>query len=89
MSQESRLVPHPDAVLRRVGAGAVLVHLGSGRVFELNDTAARAWELAATGLDKSEVIAALLVEYAGIRDAVERDVEELFDLLSANGLITT
>ena len=39
----------PDVVARRVGDTAVLVHLGSNRIYELNDTGARIWELTADG----------------------------------------
>ena len=87
MDADSRLVPHPDAVLRRVGGGAVLVHLGSGHVFELNTTAARAWELACEGLTKAGVIDRLTSEYSGPSDAIAADVSALFKLLAARGLL--
>jgi hypothetical protein len=89
VNQDPRLVPHPDAVLRRVGSGAVLVHLGSGHVFELNATASRAWELAADGLRKSVIIESLMAEYAGSRESITSDVDELFQLLASKGLVST
>ena len=84
-----RLIPHPDAVLRRVGDGAVLVHLGTNRVFELNSTAARAWELAVEGHSKPSILAALTAEYAGSGDAIAGDVDDLFHFLTERGLIVT
>jgi hypothetical protein len=86
---ERRLVPHPDAVLRRVGNGAVLVHLGTGRVLELNETAARGWDLAAEGLTERQIASALAVEYSGDAATIERDLGELFTFLSAHGLFTS
>ena len=85
----ARLIPHPDAVLTRVGDGAVLVHLGTSRVFELNGTAARAWELAIQGHSKPSIVAALIAEYAGSRDAIADDVDGLFGFLTERGLIVT
>ena len=85
----ARLIPHPDAVLRRVGDGAVLVHLGTSRVFELNSTAARAWELALEGHSKPSIVAALITEYAGSKDAIADDVDGLFQFLTDRGLIVT
>ena len=88
-NHDSRLTPHPDAVLRRVGTGAVLVHLGTSRVFELNGTAARAWELAIEGRSPSAIVSALTAEYAGSPGTIARDIDELFDFLAARGLIAT
>jgi hypothetical protein len=66
---------HPDAILRRVGAGAVLVHLRTGEVFELNGTAARAWELASEGRSSADITAQLQSEFAGDPDRLKADVE--------------
>ena len=81
------MTPSADAALRRVGDGAVLVLAHSGRVFELNDTAARAWELAASGLTRSAILSRLVEEYSGDRDAIAADLQELFDWLGAQGLL--
>ena len=88
MVNDSRVSPHPDAVLRRVGSGAVLVHLGSGQVYELNGTAARAWELAVEGQTATQIIAALELEFNAASGAIENDVQELFAFLSSHGLLS-
>ena len=85
---DDRLRPLSDVVLRRVGDGAILVHLGSGHVFELNGTAARAWELAAEGQVRSALVARLRDEYHDADNAIERDVAALFDFLRTNGLLS-
>ena len=87
MPEDPRVAPHPDAILRRVGTGAVLVHLGSGHVYELNDSAARAWELAADGRSASAVVAVLESEYSGSAEDIREDVRELFTFLSSHGLL--
>lgn len=79
--------PHANAVLRRVGDGAVLVHLDTGRVFELNDTAARIWELVAAGRIAADIVAVLQDEYAGDSAVVAREVDELIDRWLQEGLL--
>jgi hypothetical protein len=52
-----------DVVARRVGETAVLVHLGSNRIYELNDTGARIWELAGDGTTVEALIDRLEREF--------------------------
>jgi PqqD family protein of HPr-rel-A system len=70
---DTQLQPDPDVVSRRLGDELVLVHLGTNRIFRLNNTAARLWELIGDGIDTD----------AGLHDALraEFDVgeEELRD----------
>ena len=82
------LRPDPNAVLRRVGGGAVLVHLGTSQVFELNDTAARVWELVSAGAAKPAIVETLASEYEDARGSIARDVDELIDLWIARGLLS-
>jgi hypothetical protein len=42
---DTKLETNPDVVARRLGDELVLVHLGTNRIFRLNHTAARLWEL--------------------------------------------
>ena len=41
------LRPNPDVIARHLGDGAVLVHIPTNQVYELNHTGARVWELMA------------------------------------------
>ena len=45
ISLASNLRPSPGVVARDMGGSAVLVHLESNRIFELNATGARVWSL--------------------------------------------
>jgi len=82
---DSGLRPNPDVIARRLGDGAVLVHLPTNRVFELNDTGMRVWELAGEGLAQAELLDRLATEFA-LDDAARRDVADLIDRLRREGL---
>ena len=55
----------PDIVTRRLGDLLVVVSLSSNRIFELNHTGARVWEMMTSGFDEPRVVAALTDEFAG------------------------
>ena len=48
-------VPSPDVVARRVDDEVVLVNLQTNRIFALNSTGARFWELLEGGADRVEI----------------------------------
>lgn len=73
------LRPGPDVIARRLGEAAVLVHLPSNRIFELNATGARIWDLLCEGLDAAQIQARLIEEFTV--DAA-RAADELGDLLA-------
>jgi hypothetical protein len=82
----SALQPSQDVVSRRLGDGTVLVHLPSNRIFELNDTGARIWELISEGRD--DVAAALSEEFSVDPAAATEAVDRLVAELRAEGLLT-
>ena len=49
------LEPHPDAAAQRLGQTTVLVHMRTKRVYDLNQTRARFWELLCEGCNRSEI----------------------------------
>lgn len=71
-------------VLERLGDTMVTVHLGTDRILELNDTAARLVELLAEGKTTAEAVGAIAQEYdapkaevvANVESTVARLVEE-------------
>jgi hypothetical protein len=63
-SSPSAMRPSPDIVVRRLGQGGVLVHLSSNRVFELNETGIRIWELLNEGLDRTAILDRLQQEFS-------------------------
>lgn len=58
-----RLRPSPDVVAQRMGDRMVLVHLVTNRIYDLNVTAARLWDLLSAGHSLEEAQAQLLREY--------------------------
>jgi hypothetical protein len=75
-----------EVIARRLGDGAVLVHLPTSRIFELNDTAMRVWELLEEGLDAAGIEAHLATEYDTSAQAASQ-VAQLLDLFRHEGLI--
>jgi hypothetical protein len=76
----------PDVVARRVGETAVLVHLGSNRIYELNDTGARVWELTADGATIEGLVDRLEREFEVDRGQLASEVARIVDDLVREGL---
>ena len=80
------LRPSPDVVYQELEGEIVLVHLRTNRIYSLNRTGARVWELLGEGQDRTEMLAQLEREFEVAREELEREVESLFTQLSAEGL---
>jgi hypothetical protein len=79
--------PHPDVVWRRVGDEAVLVNLKTNRIYSLNHTGARLWELIDAGHDREAAEAALVAEFDVDEDELRKEVSAVLDELAKEGLI--
>jgi hypothetical protein len=70
-----------------MNGSAVLVHLDTNRIYELNATGARVWALLEQGLDREAIISRLREQF-GVEDAeIESAVDELLAKLASEGLI--
>lgn len=78
--------PASDVVARRLGDSAVLIRLTTNRIYELNTTGARIWELVQQGLSRDDVVGRLAGEFSGPATTLGRDVDELLHTLQAEGL---
>jgi hypothetical protein len=79
----------PAEVLSRVLDGeAVLLHLGSGTYFGMNEVATRAWELIVGGTTFAGLCSSLREEFEVPDEELERDLREFVDALSTKQLIT-
>jgi hypothetical protein len=87
LSLDDELTIAPDVMFRHLSGEAVLLDLKSGTYFGLNDVGARTWQLVLEHGKLSRVLDALLDEYAGARDVVERDLLELAGQLVARKLV--
>lgn len=82
------LRPDDDVVSRRLEDEVVLVHLRTNRMYTLNETGARLWELLKEGRGRAEIEDRLLQEFAVERDQLEEEVERIVSLLSREGLVS-
>jgi hypothetical protein len=65
----------------------VLVHLQTNRIFELNATGVRVWELAGEGADLDAIERTLLEEFAVDPDRLRSELLALVNRLTAEGLV--
>jgi hypothetical protein len=79
--------PHPDVVWRRVDEEAVLVNLKTNRIYSLNLTGARLWELISDGNDREAAEAALLEEFDVEESELRNEVAAVLEELAKEGLI--
>lgn len=79
--------PDPDVVSRRLANEVVLVNLRTNRIFALNRSAARFWELFDAGRPRAEIAQALVTEFDVQDGDVDREIDGLLSSLSAEGLV--
>jgi hypothetical protein len=79
--------PNPDVAWRRVGDDAVLVHLKTNRIYSLNRTGARFWELLSEGYGRDAAQATLLGEFDVAEDELRKEVDDLLAALTRDGLL--
>ena len=81
------LRPRPGVVARDMNGSAVLVHLDTNRIYELNATGARIWTLLEQGLDRNAITSCLREEFGVETVEIESAVDELLADLVSEGLI--
>jgi hypothetical protein len=80
--------PSPGVVGRDMGGAAVLIHLDSNRIFELNPTGARIWAHLKDGCDTQQIAERLRTEFHGVpAETLAGTVDELLASLEREGLI--
>jgi hypothetical protein len=72
---------------KRLGDAIVLVHLGTNRIYELNSTAARLWELCATGCDLTQILMQIGEEFDVHEPQLRAEAEAMLTLLLKNHLL--
>ena len=86
---DAPLKPATQVLARRLPGGAVLVHLATNRIFELNETGAKVWELLSEGLDKGQILQRLIEEFAVDPAVAAADLSAVLDHLEREGLLNT
>ncbi len=79
--------PARDVIARRVDTGTILIHLRTNRIYELNGTGARIWELLAQGRTAADMRSLLQQEFDVGDTEAARAIEDTFAMLSREGLI--
>jgi hypothetical protein len=82
-----RLQVASDVVSRRVDEEMVLVHLGRDRIYSLNVTAARYWELLGDGLEHATILQRLQDEFDVDETVLCDEVDRLVTDLTREGLV--
>jgi hypothetical protein len=77
----------PDVVFRDLDGEAVVLDLGSGTYFGLNEVGTRIWQLVAEGHDPSAIIEIVSAEYDADRQTIAADVARLIEELRSRRLI--
>jgi len=86
-SSATAFVPSADVVSRRMGDRAVLVDLKTNRIFDLNETGARIWELIAEGLSGDQVVDRLVSEFSVDSAHAREEYRSLAAQMEKEGLI--
>lgn len=79
-------------VLREVSGNFIVVAVGEGiktfnGMIQLNETSAFLWKMLERGAEESELIDAMLSEYAVSKEIAEKDVKEFIESLREANLI--
>jgi hypothetical protein len=78
----------PDAVYNRVGDQGVLIDMKTNRIYELNRTGARFWELLSAGHDRDEIQQLMMEEFDVTEADLAAEIEAMLASLKDKGLLT-
>jgi coenzyme PQQ synthesis protein D (PqqD) len=87
-STPARFRSSPDALATRVGDEIVLVDLKTDKIYSLNRTAARIWELMCADCDRAEVERRMLEEFDVARGELAEAIDELVTSVTQDGLLS-
>jgi hypothetical protein len=90
MAEASRITtlrPNPGVIAKRLDESRVLVDVSTNRIFELNHTGARVWELMGEGFDSEQIVRRLVYEFDADLPIVAREVDSLLGRLRMEGLL--
>ena len=95
MGPSAEFTPDPDIALRaspeviskRLDEATVLVHIPTNRIFELNETGTRVWELLGQGLDTNTIVGFLVEEFDVDKARASNEVNDLLIQLRTKDLL--
>jgi hypothetical protein len=81
------LRPNPEVIAKRLDQTTVLVDISTSRIFELNETGTRVWELLGQGLNVKRIIQQLVSEFEVADSQAFEEVKNLLSQLQNEGLV--
>jgi len=87
IGDDARLRPADKVLFRALGGEAVLLDVGAGTYFGLDEVGTRVWRLLAGGASLAAALAALEAEYDVSAERLARDVRALVEELVAARLL--
>jgi hypothetical protein len=81
------LRPSPEVISKRLDEATVLVHIPTNRIFELNETGTRVWELLGQGVDTNTIIGFLVEEFDVDKARASNEVNDLLIQLRTKDLL--
>jgi hypothetical protein len=83
------LHPNPEVIAKRLDQVSVLVHIPTNRLFELNETGTRIWEMISEGLDVDHIVEHLINEFDIEEARAADEAKELLVRLQNEGLLSS
>jgi hypothetical protein len=83
------LRPNPDVIAKRLDQTSVLVHIPTNRIFELNETGSRVWEMIGESLNADQIVRRLADEFEVEEAQAADEVTELLTRLRDEGLLSS
>ena len=81
------LRPNPEVIAKRLDQTTVLVDISTSRIFELNETGTRIWELLGQGLDVEQIVQRLVSEFEVEDSQAAEELKKLLSQLRDQGLV--
>jgi hypothetical protein len=79
--------PTADVVSNCIGGETVLLHMRTGRIFRLNRTTSRVWELLIAGNDQDAIRRTISEEFGVGEVELASELQGVYALLQQEGLI--
>jgi Coenzyme PQQ synthesis protein D (PqqD) len=81
------LHPNPEVIAKRLDQTTVLVDISTSRIFELNETGTRIWELLGQGLNVEQIVQHLVSEFEVEDSQAAEELKTLLSQLRDQGLV--
>jgi len=78
---------NPETIFQRVGSDLIVINLKDDRIYSLNKTAGRFWELLITQMAIQEIKKQLAVEFEIEPETLDKEVHTILNNLVQEGLV--